>query len=270
MVLWLFLGCWSLSFASLLASDTLALSWTNNLLTISGTNVPGGKLEVWYLEAFCRKGSTHRDWRQTVLPHKTTLVSAAPTLLRFRTRVEPDVEVLHRVEAGTDQVDFEFELQNHGKEPVDLEWFEPACIRVDRFTGLGQSNYISRSFIFTEGGLITLDKTGRHDEALYRGGQVYVPEGINLNDVNPRPISDDRPVNGLIGCFSEDGKYLLATASTTTHELFQGVYVCLHSDPHIGGLAAGQTRIIRAKIYLLPNDPAMLLRRYRADFATVR
>jgi hypothetical protein len=59
---------------------------------------------------------------------------------------------------------------------------------------------------------------------------------------------------------------LLATASDRTHELFEGVYVCLHSDPHVGGLSPGETKTVRAKIYLLPNDVESLLKRYRKDF----
>ena len=110
---------------------------------------------------------------------------------------------------------------------------------VDRFTGLKQADYIRRSFIFTSDGLTTLDRSRRTEEALYRGGQVYVPEGIDLEDVNPRPISPDKPVNSLIGCFSEDGKYLLATAWNRTQELFQGVAVCLHADFRLGGLLPG-------------------------------
>jgi hypothetical protein len=70
----------------------------------------------------------------------------------------------------------------------------------------------------------------------------------------------------LIGCFSSDGKFLLATASDRTQELFQGVYVCLHSDPRVGGLRGREIRKIIAKLYLLPNDPEELLRRYKKDF----
>ncbi len=248
------------------AGEELALSWTNNLLTISGTALPGGKLEILYLEAFCRKGSTDRDWHKTVLPHRTVLVSAKPSHLRFRTSVTPRVEVLHEVIAERDEVRFQFDFKNLGEEPVDLEWFQPACIRVARFTGLDQTNYVARSFIFTRHGLTRLDKIERREEALYHGGQVYVPEGINLQDVNPRPISAEQPVNGLIGCFSEDGRYLLANAWNTTHELFQGVFVCLHSDPHVGGLKPGEEKHISGKLYLLKNDPEELLRRYRKDF----
>ena len=264
-LLWgLMVGIWSFPCAH--ADDALTLSWTNNLLTISNTNLPGGKLDIWYLEAFCRKGSTHQDWGKTTLPHKTVLASSSAHCLDFRTSVEPNVEVHHTVVALKDAVECSFVLANRGTEPVDLEWFQPGCIHVERFTGSDQTNYISRSFIFTERGLTTLDKTRRHDEALYHGGQVYVPKGINLADVNPRPISDDQPVNGLIGCFSADGKWLLATASTSTHELFEGVYVCLHSDPHVGGLNPAMTKSIVARIYFLKNDPDELLKRYRMDF----
>ena len=252
--------------SSAAAAPALSLDWTNNLLTISGPNVPGEKIEVWYLEAFCRKGATGRDWNKTTLPHKTKLVSSEPHRLRFLTTVEPNVEMRHEIRARSDEVEFQFELKNLGDQAVDIDWFEPACIRVERFTGLNQSNYIFKSFIFTDKGLTTMDKTHRREEALYHGGQLYVPKGIDLRDINPRPISPDQPVNGLIGCFSADDKYLLATASSTTHELFQGVYVCLHSDPHVGGLVPRETRRFHAKLYLLKNDPEQLLKRYRKDF----
>src|SRR5207244_9043477 len=118
-------------------------------------------------------------------------VSSNPRALRFRTLVEPDVEVLHTVRASSDEVEFSFELKNHGAQNADLEWFQPACIRVERFTGLDHTNYISRSFIFTERGLTRLDKTRRREDALYHGGQVYVPRGVGLKEVNPRPSSLD-------------------------------------------------------------------------------
>ena len=274
--------CFKLFFAGLLflAADELAaisaegftVSWTNNMLTVTGAKLPGNTLEIWFLEAFCRSKSTHQDWSKTTIPHKTRLVNSTPNLLRFRTVVSTNMMVYHQVKAAGDELEFAFEIKNVGLTPVDLEWFQPACIRVGRFTGLNQSNYISRSFLFTEQGLTTLDKTRRREEAIYRGGQVYVPNGINLNDVNPRPISETKPVNGLIGCFSADDQYLLATASDQTHELFEGVIVCLHSDPHVGGLKPGETKKVRSKLYFMRNDPEALLKKYRQDFpdASVR
>lgn len=249
-------------------AEPLRLSWTNNLLTVKAPHLPGGALEIWYLEAFCRGNSTKQSWDKTTIPHKTTLLESAQDgrQLKFRTTVVPSVEVNHTLRSTDDEIDITYELINRGTEPSAIEWFQPACIRVAKFTARDQTSYTSRSFIFTRRGLTTLDKTLRTDEAVYLGGQVYVPQNINRMDVNPRPLSLDQPINGLIGCYSFDDKFILATAFDKTHELFEGVYVCLHSDPHIGGLAPGETKKIHGKIYLLPNNVEGLLKRYRADF----
>jgi len=260
--------CSSVAFFILcLSSRALEISWTNNLLSVTGANLPGGKLDVWHLEAFCRSGAHDRDWQQTTLPHKTTLLTNEDNrVLRFRTLVQTNVEVTHIVTAGVDEIDFRFTLVNRGERDLDLQWFQPACIRVEKFSGCVQSNYTAKSFIFTERGLTTLDQTRRTEDALYRGGQVYVMPGVSANDANPRPLCLDPPTNGLIGCFSADGKQLLATVSDKTHELFEGVYVCLHSDPRVDGLRAGQTKTIHAKLYVMTNDVPALLRRYARDF----
>jgi hypothetical protein len=249
----------------------LRLAWTNNLLTVSSRGLPGGSIQIWYLEAFCRHGSTRQDWSLTTIPHATELLSIDPNqqTLRLRSKVQPDVEVIHQIRAGPDELDFDVTFVNRGSAFADVQWFQP-CIRVDRFTNRQQSNYTPRCFIFTKRGLTTLDRTARREDAIYRGGQVYVPSGVDLNDVNPRPISPDVPVNGLIGCFSADDQMLLATAWDQTQELFQGVIVCLHNDPRVGGLQPGETKHLRGKVYLMKNDPATLLARYRKDFPTSR
>ena len=111
-----------------------------------------------------------------------------------------------------------------------------------------------------------LNQLPRAEDAIYHGGQVYVPRGVSMEDVNPRPISTVRPVNGLIGCFSKDGGKILATAWTPTQELFQGVIVCLHNDPRVGGLKPRESKETHGKLYILPKDPKTLLKRYRHDF----
>jgi hypothetical protein len=249
------------------ASPDLRIAWTNNMLTISSPELPGTNVQVWYLEAFCRSGSTHRDWNKTTILHRTELVSRnkSATRLQLLTKVEPSVEVRHDIIASGDEVEFRVEAENTGKEFVDAQWFQP-CMRVGGFTGLVQSNYHARCFIFTKDGLVTLDKTRRTEEAMYRGGQVYVPAGIDTNDVNPRPLSPDVPVNDLIGCFSADGSKLLAMAWDHTQELFQGVIVCIHNDPRLGGLKPGEKKSLRGRIYFMKNDPEALLKRYRKDF----
>lgn len=247
--------------------DSLRIQWRSNILTISGKNLPGENLDILYLEAFCKTGSTNREWDSTTIPHKTELVSADENgkHIILKTIVQPDIEVIHDIKAENDNVDFNLVLTNKGTNAEDIDWFQP-CIRVDPFTNRAQDDYISRCFIFTKKGLTTLDKVNRTHNGYYKGGQTYVPAGINLNDVNPRPISNDQPVNGLIGCFSNDNKYLMATAWSNYQELFQGIFVCIHSDPRIGGLKPGEVKRLHGKMYFLRNNPNELLMRYKKDF----
>lgn len=93
-----------------------------------------------------------------------------------------------------------------------------------------------------------------------------MPNGIDLKDINPRPISVVKPVNGLIGAVSNDRKKLVAMAWNETQELFQGVIVCIHNDPRLGELRPGETKHLLGKIYLLTNSTSLLLQRYQADF----
>lgn len=251
--------------------DGLHIAWKNNILTISGKNLPGEKMNILYLEAFCKTGSTNREWDSTTIPHTTALLSSEDNdkHIKLKTIVQPDIEVTHDIIAGKDEITFNLVLRNKGDKAADIDWFQP-CIRVNEFTNRKQEDYISRCFIFTDAGVTTLDKTRRTEEGFYKGGQTYVPAGINLKDVNPRPISMDQPANGLIGCFSDDDKYLMATAWDHYQELFQGIFVCIHSDPRVGGLKAGEVKQLKGKIYFLKNDMEALLRRYQQDFAELR
>lgn len=243
----------------------LRLTWEKNMLGITSPGAP--RIDVWYLEAFCRPGSTNRRWDQTVIPHRTEKVEESPDgrRLRLRSVVEGGVEVEHLIEAGEGEVRFDVVAVNQGTARVDAVWVQP-CVRLKDFTGRDQKGYVERSFIFVDGKQTFLDRARRTEEAIYKGGQVYVPEGIDRADVNPRPLSPDVPSNGLIGCVSADGKTLFATAWEPYQELFQGVIVCLHSDFRLGGLDPGETKKARGRIYVVPNDVPALLARYARDF----
>ena len=56
----------------------LKLAWKKNYLRISGEKIPGGEVEILYLEAYCRANSQTTDWsKHTVVGHSTSLVSAS-------------------------------------------------------------------------------------------------------------------------------------------------------------------------------------------------
>lgn len=251
--------------------ESLTLSWAENMLSIHGSRLPGGEVNVWYLEAFCRPGSTDRDWSKTVIPHQTRLIERGHDgrRLRLESRLADGVVVEHTIQAGRDEVDFRVIATNPTANPSQAHWAQP-CIRVARFTGVEQKSnsqtYLPRCFLFLDGRPAQLPTEPWATRARYTPGQVWCPAHVNRDDVNPRPLSRLVPSNGLIGCHSTDGKMILATAWEPYQELFQGVIVCLHSDFRIGGLAPGERKTIRGKIYLLEADIPALLERYRKDF----
>src|SRR5690348_15512484 len=82
----------------------LTISWKDNYLSILGDHLPGGMLSVHYLEAYCRPGSTDRDWGETVIKHRTELVSSDAEGRRFELlcRLADGVQVKHVITAGKD------------------------------------------------------------------------------------------------------------------------------------------------------------------------
>lgn len=242
----------------------LRLAWEKNILSIIG-RFPGGKIDTLYLEAYCRSGARDRVWKETVIPHTTEKLSDDGRTITLRCKVQGGVEVAHRITAGEGEVDFQVEAVNHGPEYVDAVWVQP-CVRLAAFTGHNQQSYPARSFIFIDGRQTFMDKARRTEEAIYKGGQLYIPAGIERKDCNPRPHSPDVPSNSLIGCLSADGQWIFATAWEPTQELFQGVFVCLHSDFRLGGLKPGETKRAHGKVYIMENDPELLLARHHRDF----
>jgi hypothetical protein len=251
--------------------EGLTLSWTDNMLNVRSRDLPGGAVRVWYLEAFCRPGSTDRDWHETVIPHGTKLVQDDPAgrRIRLRSTLEDGVIVDHDIRAGRDDVDFRLTATNPTGRASQAHWAQP-CVRVDAFTGVkpmrNSEEYLPKCFIFVDGRLTRLPTRPWATNAKYTPGQVWCPAHVDRADVNPRPLSELVPSSGLVGCFSADGKQILATAWEPYQELFQGVATCLHSDFRIGGLAAGETKSIRGKLYLTGPDVEALVKRYDADF----
>ena len=253
--------------------EGLTLAWEKNFLTIRGP-FAGGELRILYLEAYCRPGSTDRDWRETVIPHTAEKLEASPDgkMLRLRDRLADGVVVEHTIRAGADEVDFRLTAHNPTDQPSQAHWAQP-CVRVDQFTGTTTADaravvpmYARKCFLFLDGQLTRLPTRPWAMQARYTPGQVYCPPHVDRADVNPRPLSPLVPSCGLCGCFSADEREILAMAWEPYQEIFQGVIACLHSDFRLGGLAPGETKQIRGKIYLVPADVPALWARYRRDF----
>lgn len=258
-------------YAHVQGQSDYTISWADDILTIYGDRLPGGELKTWYLEAYCRPGSTDRDWNETVIGHKTKLISQnkKSTKIKLLCTLSDGVEVVHQIRTTDDGVEFKLKAKNKTTEKSHAHWAQP-CIRLGEFTGTAEPAdkyaYLEKSFIFLDGKIAMMPTKNWATEARYTPGQVWRPSHVPHDDVNPRPLSIDTPSNGLIGCISGDESMLMATAWEPYQELFQGIIRCLHSDFRIGGLSPGETKVIRGKIYLIPNDVDALLAKYALDF----
>lgn len=254
-------------------AERLRIAWDQNWLTINGPRLPG-EITIHYLEAYCRPGSTDRDWGETVIKHQAERLSVSEdgSVIKLRDRLQDGVVVEHTITAGADEVDFRLTAHNPTEQESQAHWAQP-CIRVDKFTGCPRDDartlvprYARQCFLFLEGKLTRLPTEPWADKARYVPGQVYCPANVDRNDVNPRPLSSLVPSNGLCGCFSADGKQIMAVAWEPYQEIFQGVIACIHSDFRVGGLNPGETKQIRGKLYVVNADVDQLLARYERDF----
>jgi len=272
LTLLLVFGCASTTIAEGI-DRRLSLSWEKNYLTIRG-DIPGDTITIMYLEAYCRPGSTDRDWSETVIPHKTELThrSEDGRVIELRDKLADGVVVNHVITAEKDELTFEVVAHNPTEKASQAHWAQP-CLRVDRFTGAGNADsrelvpaYARKCFLFIDGKFTRLPTTPWAEKARYVPGQVYCPKHVDRNDVNPRPLSPLVPSSSLTGCFSADDKLILATAWEPYQEVFQGVIACMHTDFRVGGLEPGETRKIRGKLYVVPADPEALQKRFETDF----
>ncbi|MCA9136387.1 MAG: hypothetical protein KDB00_06505 [Planctomycetales bacterium] len=255
-------------------SNGLTIQWDGRYLDVFGDAIPGDFVRTHYLEAYCRPGSTDRDWHETVIKHTSELKSASKDKKRIeiQDRLADGVIVNHVIVAGTDDVTFTLTATNPTDVASEAHWAQP-CMRVDRFTGADPAQarevyppYIKKCFLMVDDRLTRLPTSPWALQARYVPGQVYAPKHVPRDDVNPRPLSDVVPSSGLTGCYSADEKMMLAMAWQPYQEIFQGVITCMHNDFRIGGLEPGQTKQIRGKLYVVPADPDKLIRRFKTDF----
>lgn len=148
--------------------------------------------------------------------------------------------------------------------------------------GMGYPGFVGRCFLFTEDGCTYLNQTDRRKIPSRPANdpennppwvQNYV--GVWRERPEPRPdswadTSSDRYVVPVIGTVSLDGAYLIALADDSADLMCQAWHDCLHTRPKwqpIDAPAGEQTWSMR--IYLLPNEPEILMRRVREDFPDV-
>jgi hypothetical protein len=276
MPMWILLFCLTAPLAPTLRAEEpdLTLAREGNLLVVHAPHVPGGGVRVNYIEAYCRPDSTDADWvGHTKIPHTHRVVSAPADgrQLVLEDTLSDGVVVTHDIRVVRDAVRFLVTATNPTATASAVLWAQP-CVRLGPFTGYeppagpNLDDYLPKCFVLVDGRITRLPLTPWATAARYTPGQVWGAPDARPQDLNPRPHSPLRLRHGLIGAFSADEVWICATAWEPWQELFQGVARCLHSDFRLGPLAPGEARTVRGVLYLMPNDPAALLARYRREF----
>jgi hypothetical protein len=205
------------------------------------------------------------DVYRGILPSRLHPDSDGGQSIHLISRLSDGVQVKHKITSTADEISFELVAENPTDVKSEAHWAQ-SCIRVSPFTGSDDRDYISQCFVFIDDKLARLPTQPWATKGVLTPGQSYCPQGVPRTDVNPRPLSTLVPSNGLIGCYSADNKWILATAWQPYQELFQGVRGCIHSDLRIGGLEPKEKKEIRGKIYITDSGIDKLLARYEKDF----
>src|SRR5579863_3024430 len=97
----------------------LVLEWHHNILTIhrpagASDPIPGGEIQILYIEAYCRPGSTNRDWGRTTIGHRTEVVGGKQrsNRLQLRCTLKDGVIVDHDIRGMPSAVEFELTVHN--------------------------------------------------------------------------------------------------------------------------------------------------------------
>jgi hypothetical protein len=200
-------------------------------LTVIGAWLPRGHLKIQYLEAFCRPGSTDRDWRQTVIPHRTELLSRSTDgqMLKLRSTLADGVVVSHTLTADRDEVTFQLVATNPTSRVSEAHWAQP-CIRVNTFTGRGQKEYVPQCFVFLDGRLTRLPTQPWAKQARYVGPDgtlTWIGDEWTRGNY-PRSFNFD-PTGYILACCNQrdDNLTVFRVDRRTGRLTFTGHYVAV-------------------------------------------
>ena len=239
------------------------------LVTIVVREIPALRCDIWCYEDQLGKPVSHtKDGDTLVLTHRLN-----------------EATVISRFEPTDDGAEIRVEVSGPDAESVRAVGSLNPCCQfrdADAFKNRGDyvEDFVARCSVFLEDGLTLLKDTRRVPGTRERKDdkanlpQPWIQEYFPVWRKHPgqipgqRGYSLDRPVYPLIGCVSQDGKYLAAIAWPEARSLGQVWHDCLHPRPAIGESYNDEANrtVSRGRVYFLPNDEAVLLAAFKRDF----
>ena len=152
-------------------------------------------------------------------------------------------------------------------------WHSPAFQRRNSLL-----DFAERCFLYTMRGPVGMLDTARGPMPDYKPEapennppwtQWYVPAGFpHPGSIWAFGASGDRPVYGLVGVVSKDGRWLSGIGCSRARNVGQGWHDCIHHVPGMQSyLDVQRARIVhRSVLYVMPNDKSRLLQSFRGDF----
>ena len=211
--------------------------------------------------------------------------------LRHRYQDQPHAIVVTTVTPEPGAVEFAARLQRErgaaaalpaNPQPLNLCW---QLRRAPAFASNPDPypEFVKRCFLFTEKGVVFLDKTTRRPipvrpaDDRYNNPpwvQMYVGVWQDVPKTHPQGWADyspDRYTATVIGVVSRDRKHLAALANDSTNTMCQAWHDCLHNNPQwLPAASPPEQRVWRLKVYVMENNPDALLARTIKDFPNAK
>jgi hypothetical protein len=104
--------------------------------------------------------------------------------------------------------------------------------------------------------------------------QMYLPK-LAPTDIRAKPnewadYSPDRYTLPIIGAVSRDGKYLSAMTAGAENMMCQAWHDCMHNNARWLPTDGETGKSWHVRIYVMQNDPDVLVARFKHDFPTVQ
>ena len=223
---------------------------------LDARELDGGKVELRH---------RYRDQPHTII---VTTVTPEPGAVEFLARLELEKGAAAHLPANPQPLNLCWQLR---RSPAFASKPDP------------YPEFIKRCFIFTEQGVVFLDKTTRRPIPVRPANdpynnppwvQMYVGVWQDVPKTHPKGWADyspDRYTATVIGAVSRDRRHLAALANDSAISMSQAWHDCMHNNPlWLPATPPPEKRVWRLKLYVMENDPDALMTRVVKDFPNAK